>query len=55
MSIVFTQIEDLRMLEKAAKNSFSDIQLVKISINIISSTNDFYKGQADWYVKTPEE
>ena len=52
LSTVFTQIEDLVMLAKAAKNSYSDRHLFKIAINIIRNTNDFDKGQADWYGKT---
>ena len=51
LSTVFTQIEDIGMLAKAAKNPYLEIQLVKIAMNIIKSTNDFEKVQADWYVK----
>ena len=37
------------MLVKAAKNPYSDKQLVKIAMNVIRNANDFKKGQADWY------
>ena len=41
------------MLAKAAKNTYSDRQLVEIAMNIIRNTNYFDKGQADWYEKIP--
>ena len=53
LSIVFTQIEDLRMLEKSAKNPYSDRQIFEIDINITRNTNYFEIGQADWYEKIP--
>ena len=37
---VFTQIEYIIILAKAAQNPYSDRHLVKISMNIISNTND---------------
>ena len=43
------------MLAKAAKNPYSDIQLVKIALNIIRNKNDFENGQAYWYVRTPNK
>ena len=43
LSTIFTKIEDLRMLEKAAKKPYSDRQIVEIAMNIISNTNDFEK------------
>ena len=53
LSTVLTQIEDLLILAKAAKKSYSDRQLVKIPMNIMRNANDFDKGQADWYGKIP--
>ena len=41
---VFTQIKDLRILAKSAKNPYSDRQLVEIAMNIIRNKNDFEKG-----------
>ena len=43
------------MLAKAAKNPYSDRQLVKIALNIIRNKNDFENGQAYWYVRTPNK
>ena len=43
------------MLAKAAKNTYSDKQLVEIAMNIIRNKNYFEKGQADWYGKIPEK
>ena len=53
LSTVFAQIKYLIMLAKAAKNPYSDRNLVKIAMDIIRNTNDFKKGKADWYVKIP--
>ena len=50
---VFIQIEYLQMLAKAAKNPYSDRQLVKTASRIIMNMNDFNNVQADWYNKTP--
>ena len=41
------------MLVKAANNSYSDRQIVKIAMNIIRNKNYSEKGQAKWYGKIP--
>ena len=41
------------MLVKAAKNQYSDRQIVEIAMKTIINTNDLEKVQADWYGKTP--
>ena len=51
---VSAQIKDIQMLEKE-KIPYSDIQLIKKALNIIKNTNDFEKGKANWYGKTPEK
>ena len=43
------------MIAKVAKISYSDVHLVEIAMNIISNTNYFEKGQANWYVKITEK
>ena len=34
-------------VSKQAENLYSDIQLVKIALNVIRNTNGFEKGQSD--------
>ena len=41
------------MLVKAANNSYSDRQIVKIAMNIIRNKNYSEKGKAKWYGKIP--
>ena len=53
LSTVFKKTEYLITLEKSAKNLYSDRQIVKIALNIISNMNDYDKRKSDWYDKTP--
>ena len=46
---VFNQIEDLERLGVAARDPFTDKQLVKIGLKIIKNTRDFADGLKTWY------
>ena len=46
---VFNQIEDLERLGVAARDPFTNKQLVNIGLKIIKNTRDFADGLKTWY------
>ena len=50
--ILYNEIDDLQDLAVAAKNPFSDSQLVILGMRLIKNTGDFEKGIQEWYDRT---
>ena len=47
LSTIFIQIQDIRILVRAAKKPYSDGQIVEVAMNIIRNKNDFETVQAN--------
>ena len=52
---VYNQIEDLERLGAAARDPFTNKQLVKIGLKIIKNTRDFADGLKTWYQRPSVE
>ena len=52
--IMYNEVDELKDLAEAAKNPFSDSQLVNIGLNLIKNTGDYKKGLIEWYEKTTD-
>ena len=46
---MYNEVDDLIELGIAAKNPFTDAQIVKLGVKLIKNMNDFEKGLEEWY------
>ena len=49
--VMYNEVQDLQDMATAANNSFSDTQIVNMSIQLIINMCNFEKGLIDWYAR----